>query len=184
MTRYTITCIGPAGAKKRLRLVLGITGVEGIRIEECDESAVPRPASKKNNLPTTPCSLAVAALFRRKPTTPWMDDEIRALKDAIKAGMDAESVAEVSEFYKVERKKEPNFCRTSILTLCRHFPGELDKAREWADRRKRKDAVWNPATAPASASKPTQEQLEEDARARAEVKRIAAEFRARGGRAE
>jgi hypothetical protein len=127
-SRYTIHATGQPGAKGRIRTALKLMGFDGVRIDEADTDAtVAKP--KPDNLPTSPLAKAVAKLFHRDESKPWADAEIVAFRAAAKCGMDLASMAEVATFYERERKKPDHYCRTSILTFCRHFGGELDKAR-------------------------------------------------------
>lgn len=142
---YTAHFTCAANAKARIRTVLKLMGAESIRITEAQEQpgqAKPKP----DNVPTSPEALAVAALFGRAAATQWADEEIRAFKAAVKTGLlTLETMKLVTEHYRTERKRDGNFCRTSLLTFCRHFGTELDKARaqrptgsralQWTDSR-------------------------------------------------
>ena len=128
-SRYSLQCTGTPGAKARIRTVLNLMGFADVRIVE-NEIDASEPKPKPDNLPSSPTARAVAALFGRKPDQPWADDEIRALRDAVKSTLlTMETIEVVAAFYARERRREGHFCRTSILTFCRHFGTELDKAR-------------------------------------------------------
>jgi len=167
--RTSFTC--PDGAKARIRTVLKLMGAEHIRIteEQTQEAAKPKP----DNLPTTEEAKAVATLFKRKPETPWAQEEIKAFRAAVKTGLlTLETMNLVTDYYRTERKRDGNFCRTSILTFCRHFGTELDKARagkpvsskkgEWLDSTSKIIPLHEP-------------EVEEEIRAKA--KQVADEFR-------
>lgn len=158
-SRYTIHATGQPGAKGRIRTALKLMGFESVRIEEAvvnDSLTTEKP--KPDNLPTSPLAKAVAKLFHRDESKPWADAEIAAFRAAAKCGMDLASMAEVATFYERERKKPDHYCRKSILTFLRGFPGELDKAR--ADKPKAGKALeWAqpvnvvPMTAPEDAER-------------------------------
>ena len=69
----------------------------------------------------------VGAIFGRRTSTQWAEDEIKAFK-MIKDFGDLELV---ERFYKSEAKKPEGYCRTSVLTFLRHYPGEVDRAKRW-----------------------------------------------------
>lgn len=169
MTRYTITFHDKPGAKNRYRAALKMMGAESVTIAEKEVDAS-TPEKKPDTIPTSPVAKAVADLFGRKHSTEWADEEIEAYKRAVKSTLlTLENVTLVAKFYKTERKKEDNYCRTSILTFCRHFGTELDKARavkpsgdkslEWTDSRPKIEVLPDPAEV---------ERIRADARAKAE----------------
>ena len=77
----------------------------------------------------------VGAIFRRKSSTLWGADEIKAFRAL---AIDPGDLAVVEEYYKSEAKKPEGYCRTSLLTFLRHFPGEVDRARRWKENSPRK----------------------------------------------
>lgn len=146
MKRYTATFTDRPGAKARYRQALKLMGAEGLSIAEAEvEATDPKP--KKDNLPTSEVAKAVADLFGRRHSTEWADEEIAAFKKAVKSTLlTMENIKTVAAHYGTERRKDEHHCRTSVLTFCRHFGTELDKARaakpkasralEWPDSNK------------------------------------------------
>lgn len=143
--RYTITFLDRPDSKGRYRQALKMMGAESVRIEEREAEAT-EPKPKKDNTPTSPEAKAVADLFAREHSAEWADEEIKAFKAAVKSTLlNMENMKIVAAHYANERRKQDNRCRTSVLTFCRHFGTELDKARaakpanghalEWLDSR-------------------------------------------------
>lgn len=78
------------------------------------------------------------AVANRRPTSKWDGDEVDALKASGLLELSAEEFAgdvdAMARFYaaRIPRDMEVQFCRrTGLLTLLRHWSGELDKARRW-----------------------------------------------------
>jgi hypothetical protein len=67
-------------------------------------------------------------IFRRRQKTKWSDAELTALRHAT---IPLEELSLVEKYYNAEANNPNSFCRTSILTFLRHFPGEVDRARRW-----------------------------------------------------
>lgn len=92
--------------------------------------------------PTHEFSLAISAIFKRKPTTPWDEKEITAYKKLFKAGVfDLEGLQLVHRFYEYERAKGEDaagqvlgYHRRQLATFLNNYQGEVDKARIWAAR--------------------------------------------------
>jgi hypothetical protein len=72
----------------------------------------------------------VGAIFRRRHSTLWSSEEIKAFK---LLSIDPEDLDVVEEYYRVQAGKENSICRTSLLTFLRHFSGEVDRARRWKE---------------------------------------------------
>jgi hypothetical protein len=70
-----------------------------------------------------------------KRQTLWSLDEAEG---SVRWGIDPEDLKVVEEYYKSEAGKENSFCRTSLLTLLRHFSGEVDRARRWKENSSRR----------------------------------------------
>ncbi len=70
----------------------------------------------------------IGAIFRRRAKTAWSAEEIKAFRQLV---IHPDDLAVVEEYYKSESKKPDNFCRTSVLTFLRYYPGEVDKALRW-----------------------------------------------------
>lgn len=90
--------------------------------------------------------LALNAIFRRVPTDLWSADDVEALEASGLLAMQeldfVDACETVRAFYHAEIPHEMAgqfWKRTTLLTLLRHWGGELDKARLWA--RKRDDGV-------------------------------------------
>ena len=93
---------------------------------EIQESANP---SKNQN---TPLMIRIGKITNpnRRDSTKWDQDELKAFK-AIDFTEDEISLVE--DFYRfTERDREPLFRRTSLVTLLRHWNGEVAKANAWA----------------------------------------------------
>ena len=96
----------------------------------------PAPARKKTNLPANPQAIRIAALFNRRPTTPWSDKEMDALKKIGQAEDDDLSLIET--YYAAERAKgEDGRQRRDLGTFLNNFTGELDRARAHQDRERK-----------------------------------------------
>lgn len=86
--------------------------------------------------PTTDLAKRVAALCKRKPTTPWADKEIRAYKHLVKSGFfnDLSDFALIESYYAFERKKgDKGFYRRDLYTFLFNAAGELDRATAWRE---------------------------------------------------
>jgi hypothetical protein len=69
-------------------------------------------------------------IFRRRGSTLWSAEEIKAFKAL---WVDPGDLKVVEEYYASEAGKETNYCRTTLLTFLRHYHGELDRARRWKE---------------------------------------------------
>lgn len=106
----------------------------------------------------------IAAIFKRRKTTPWSEKEVKAWKQLTKPGpLDDDELTMVERFYAANRKRPEAFCRTAVLTLLRYWTGEVDKARPWCEKHPvRSKAVR--FTQPSPVDNRTPEQIEEDRR--------------------
>jgi hypothetical protein len=77
---------------------------------------------------TTEIAKRVATIFRRRASTLWNAEEIKAFRSL---AIDPNDLAIVEEHYKSEAKNPESYCRTSLLTFLRHYPGEVDRAKRW-----------------------------------------------------
>jgi hypothetical protein len=77
----------------------------------------------------------LGAIFRRRGSTLWSAEEIKAFQALV---VDPDDLAVVEEWYKSEAKKPENYCRTSLLTFLRYYPGEVDRAKRWKETSARK----------------------------------------------
>jgi len=83
-------------------------------------------------LPTTDQSKRIAAILRRRVTTPWTDKEVRAYK---KIGIIPEEDLKALEAYYAENWPPAmgvNQLRHDLLTLLNNFPGEVGRAHTYA----------------------------------------------------
>lgn len=88
-------------------------------------------------IPTTPLARRIAALVKRRPTTPWGDRELSQYKKLFKAGcFDHLADLELLEqFYTFQHKRgDDGIHRRDLLTLLNNWPGEIDKATDWRER--------------------------------------------------
>lgn len=88
-----------------------------------------------------PVALRIGTWFKRRPSTKWHSDERKAYKAIGKP--DEDDLAALEAFYTAEKsavasKDGRDYRRTSVLTLLRHWPGEVDKARRWKSERERR----------------------------------------------
>jgi len=115
----------------------------------------------------------IGAILGRKPSTKWTTEEDKAF--AAIMPVDDDELAMVERFYKSERKKKDSYCRTNVLRLLRHWPGEVDKARIWCERhpvRSRVVRFTTDGTPPTEKSPElTPEELEADRRFREDFER-------------
>lgn len=92
--------------------------------------------------PTVPESLALAAIFRRRPETQWSGDEITAYSKLMRGkALHVGDVELIHRYFTAERARgtgkdgrEMGIHRRDLLTLLNNYTGELDRAREWAAR--------------------------------------------------
>ncbi len=92
---------------------------------ELERSDPPRSPNAK--LPTSATALQFAALFNRRPTTPWADKEIRAFKKLHPINPD--DLALVVRYYQATHPPEKDIRRRDLYTLLNNFSGEVDRAR-------------------------------------------------------
>ena len=74
-------------------------------------------------------------IFARRPKTRWSEAELTALRNVT---IPLDELSLVEKYYQAEANNSGSFCRTSILTFIRHFPGEVDRARRWEKLRETK----------------------------------------------
>lgn len=98
-------------------------------------------------IPTTKEAQRIGTLFNRKPTTPWSEREIRQFKKLKKAGCfdNLDDLRLIECYYVFERGKEKGIHRRDVYTFLNNWPGELDRARAWAEeqneKKKRKSGI-------------------------------------------
>lgn len=89
-----------------------------------------------NLVPTTDLARRVAALCKRKPTTPWSPKEIQVYRRLVKSGF-FDNLADlelVEQYYAFERKKgDRGFHRRKLGTYLNHAADELDAATQWRE---------------------------------------------------
>lgn len=97
-------------------------------------------------IPTTPLARRIAALVKRRPTTPWSEQERKEYGKLFRAGCfnnlaDLELLEQYYAFQQGQFKRgKDGFHRRDLLTLLRHFPGEIDKATDWREQHPLKQA--------------------------------------------
>lgn len=114
-----------------------------------------RSASKPGyQVATDPIALQLASIWGRKETTPWNPKEIRAYKDAFRAGLiTKEHVERYAYFYKrCKDAQRPPYPRTTLQIALNHWTGECDKAAEFW-RRHHKESRPAPVASPAAPPK-------------------------------
>ncbi len=85
---------------------------------------------KSDNLPTTPQAIQISELYRRKLTTPWSANEIRAFR-AI-SPIDPGELDLVCRYEQSEMAKgETGWHKRDLQTFLNQFGTELDRARAW-----------------------------------------------------
>jgi hypothetical protein len=72
----------------------------------------------------------LGALFRRKASTQWSPQELKALR-AIKVSED--DLKRLEWYYRLQLPIKEDFRRRSLQTLLNNFPGELDRARRFKE---------------------------------------------------
>lgn len=98
-------------------------------------------------IPTTDLARRVAALCRRKPTTPWSPREVKVYKSLVKSKFfdNLDDLALIEAYYAFERKKPaegPNrgCYRRDLYTFLFNAQGELDRATQWREAHPLKQA--------------------------------------------
>lgn len=92
----------------------------------------PTPKGGGSATPETAEGKRIAALFRRRETTPWAKQEIRLFRGLVKSGlMTSENLDTLERYYSAERAKgEDGIHRRDLKTFLNNFQGELDRAAE------------------------------------------------------
>lgn len=128
----------------------GDVPAEEFRLEPCEETgqdaddhppsrgrtgtkkpAKSRTTSKRGKGPweANPTQLRINALFRRRASTRWTDEELKFYRAA---EIDEEDLQAVEAYYRAPKSAfDRDIRRTCILRLVRHWPGEVDRARAW-----------------------------------------------------
>jgi uncharacterized protein YdaU (DUF1376 family) len=83
--------------------------------------------------PRNPIAIRINKFMGRRETTAWSEKEIKAFK---KVSFNEEDLALVEAYYFSERKRTDNICRTSVQTLLNNWPGEVDRANAWSEKKK------------------------------------------------
>lgn len=168
---YTVHLTSPDAAKQRLRMSLRLLGFTDVRIVEAVSAEPKQPKPKKDNVPTSPEALAVAALFRRRPETAWSDAEIKSFTAARKAKLlTVEDMIMIAKYYAAERAKgEEGRHRRDLGTFLNHAGGELDRATAFAATKQHGAAAKPYNVVPMPAPPPTAEELAEHERYQARL---------------
>lgn len=92
--------------------------------------------------PTTEPAIRIARLFNRRTTTSWSEKEVRQYRKLVKHGCftTLDDLEVIERYYFVERKKENGIHRRDLYTFLNNFSGELDRARAWEQKNKKKIA--------------------------------------------
>ncbi len=89
---------------------------------------------QKSRTPQSEDAKRIAHMMGRRETTAWTDKERRALR-AI-SPIDREDMEVVEAYYLAERSSPDSICRKDVCTLLNNWPGEVDRARAWAAKRR------------------------------------------------
>ena len=79
----------------------------------------------------------VAALFKRRRTTPWSAKEVSAWKKLTAKGkrpLDDDELTMIERYYAEARKKSDNYCRRDVYQFLNNYAGEVDRARNWCEK--------------------------------------------------
>jgi len=88
------------------------------------------PMQVEKNVPTSPIALRIAALFNRRPTTPWNVSEIKAFRTG---AFDGDDLSLIETYYAAERAKgDKGIHRRDLGTFLNNYSGELDRARAFS----------------------------------------------------
>jgi hypothetical protein len=84
---------------------------------------------KKKNIPQSDTAKRLAAIFKRKPTTPWTAGELRAFRNI--GTIDDDDLSALERYYAANWPpcRDKNILRHDLQTLLNNFPGEVDRAR-------------------------------------------------------
>lgn len=122
-----------------------------------------------SSIPTTDAAKRIGILFRRRPTTPWDEKEVKQFRRLakIRCFEDLTDLALVERFYFSERKKrakgQKGYDRRSLITFLNNFTGEVDKAKDWDESRPQKPVENKIIQMPMQQSEafiPTQDEIE------------------------
>lgn len=91
--------------------------------------------SIKAGAPTNPLAIRIAGCIGRQDSTEWDKAEVKLFKQVAHRKDFQGELALVERYYKANRKKPDNVCRTSVERLLKYWTGEVDKARAWAEAR-------------------------------------------------
>jgi hypothetical protein len=117
----------------------------------------------------------LGSIFNRKESTAWHPKEIKALRAIVP--IDDADLAKVERYYRAERMKgEKNRSRRDLITMLNNWPGEVDRARVYCQRRDfAKQRRSGPAPAPSGPATDTDFKRAGDI-ARAELERFRAKM--------
>lgn len=92
--------------------------------------------------PSTEPAIRIARLFSRRLSTSWSSREIKAYRKLVKDGcfQTLDDLEVVERYYFAERKKDNGIHRRDLSTFLNNFQGELDRARAWEQKTKKKIA--------------------------------------------
>lgn len=75
--------------------------------------------------------LRLGGIFKRRESTIWSKQELKALSELEKLYPFPEDIEMVENFHKMEIPKDKDHRRTSLLTLLRHWNEEVDRAQKY-----------------------------------------------------
>ena len=96
------------------------------------EAVPPKPPEGDvKRLPTSPEALAVAALYKRRSTTPWSKPELKRFIE-LKESISLSDISVIQRYYEFQRRQPGGgYHRRDLGTFLNNYQGELDRALEW-----------------------------------------------------
>lgn len=82
-------------------------------------------------LPSSPEAIKICGMFHRRLTTAWTEREVRSFRSLLP--IDSDDLGLLQRYYKILWPPDTgrNILRHDLETFLRHFPSELDRARQW-----------------------------------------------------
>lgn len=72
--------------------------------------------------------------WNRRKTTIWSKKELKALREVVKMKTPENEIILLEKFYTTKFPKDADFRRRTIITLLNFWPGEIDKAKRYAEK--------------------------------------------------
>jgi len=106
-----------------------------------DSPKPPRgPAGGKSKTPASDEAKRISAMFGRRETTEWSEKEIRAFRSL--GEIEVSDLLLLEGYHAAEKAKgDSGRHRRDLCTLLNNFRSEIDRAREWSARAKRKSTA-------------------------------------------